>query len=138
MLLEEYYNSGDLNEAAVSLQARWLRRLALCAALACAAVGVRQAGPRAVPRRRRAAARGQATSDWAARPAPPAPLCLPLTQELDHPEFGHYAVKRALATAFDKHDREREMTSVLLSTLYNEVRAPPAAGRRAAVCAVCE
>ncbi|PRW57868.1 programmed cell death 4-like isoform B [Chlorella sorokiniana] len=64
MLLEEYYNSGDLNEAAVSLQ------------------------------------------------------------ELDHPEFGHYAVKRALATAFDKHAREREMTSVLLSTLYNEVIAP--------------
>ncbi|KAL4436793.1 hypothetical protein ABPG75_003932 [Micractinium tetrahymenae] len=64
MLLEEYYNSGDLNEAAVSLQ------------------------------------------------------------ELDHPEFGHYMVKRALATALDKHDREREMTSVLLSTLYNEVIAP--------------
>ena len=43
-------------------------------------------------------------------------------QELDRPEFGHYFVKRALATALDKHDREREMTSVLLSTLYNEVR----------------
>ncbi|PSC74724.1 Programmed cell death 4 [Micractinium conductrix] len=64
MLLEEYYNSGDLNEAAVSLQ------------------------------------------------------------ELDHPEFGHYFVKRALVTAMDKHAREREMTSVLLSTLYNEVIAP--------------
>ncbi|KAI7837239.1 hypothetical protein COHA_008927 [Chlorella ohadii] len=64
MLLEEYYNSGDINEAAVSLQ------------------------------------------------------------ELDHPEFGHYAVKRALAAAFDKHAWEREMTSVLLSTLYNEVIAP--------------
>lgn len=48
-------------------------------------------------------------------------FCLMFEQELDHPEFGHYAVKRALATAFDKHDREREMTSVLLSTLYNEV-----------------
>lgn len=44
-----------------------------------------------------------------------------MPQELDHPEFGHYAVKRALAAAFDKHAREREMTSVLLSTLYNEV-----------------
>ena len=32
-------------------------------------------------------------------------------------------MKRALAAAFDKHAREREMTSVLLSTLYNEVRA---------------
>jgi hypothetical protein len=49
----------------------------------------------------------------------PAFACHP--QELDHPEFGHYFVKRALATALDKHDREREMTSVLLSTLYSEV-----------------
>lgn len=49
-------------------------------------------------------------------------------QELDHPEFGHYAVKRALAVAFDKHAREREMTSVLLSTLYNEVELCARAG----------
>ena len=60
-------------------------------------------------------------------PPGPRPLTSPLCplcprQELDHPEFGHYFVKRALATALDKHDREREMTSVLLSTLYNEVR----------------
>ena len=53
----------------------------------------------------------------------PPPPTHTLTQELDHPEFGHYFVKRALATALDKHDREREMTSVLLSTLYNEVGA---------------
>lgn len=52
------------------------------------------------------------------------------SQELDHPEFGHYAVKRALATAFDKHAREREMTSVLLSTLYNEVGSLPMLSRR--------
>lgn len=65
--------------------------------------------------------------------SPPLPALMPLfpsasracPQELDHPEFGHYAVKRALATALDKHGREREMTSVLLSTLYNEVRAAP-------------
>lgn len=43
--------------------------------------------------------------------------------ELDHPLFSHYFVKRALTTAMDKHDREREMTSVLLATLYNEVIA---------------
>lgn len=42
-------------------------------------------------------------------------------EELDHPEFGHYFVKKAVTTALDHHDREREMTSVLLSTLYNEV-----------------
>ncbi|GAB4818113.1 hypothetical protein N2152v2_005159 [Parachlorella kessleri] len=63
-LLTEYYSSGDINEAAVSLQ------------------------------------------------------------ELDHPEFAHYFVKRALTTALDKHDREREMTAVLLSALYNEVIFP--------------
>jgi len=63
-LLAEYFNSGDINEAAVSLQ------------------------------------------------------------ELDHPEFGHYFVKKALMAALDRHEREREMTSVLLSTLYNEVISP--------------
>lgn len=42
-------------------------------------------------------------------------------EELDHPEFGHYFVKKAVTLALDRHDREREMTSVLLSTLYNEV-----------------
>ncbi len=38
-------------------------------------------------------------------------------------------MKRAITTALDKHDREREMTAVLLSALYNEVRA-----RRPALC----
>lgn len=42
-------------------------------------------------------------------------------QELDHPEFAHYFVKKAIVTALDKHEREREMVSVLLSSLYNEV-----------------
>lgn len=41
-------------------------------------------------------------------------------QELDHPEFSHYFVKKAITMAMDRHDAEREMTSVLLSTLYNE------------------
>lgn len=34
-------------------------------------------------------------------------------------------LQRALTTAMDKHDREREMTSVLLSALYNEVGGGP-------------
>lgn len=44
--------------------------------------------------------------------------------ELDQPGLEHLFVKRALATAMDKHDREREMTSALLSTLYDEVISP--------------
>jgi len=61
---QEYFNSGDLNEASISLQ------------------------------------------------------------ELDHPEFGHYFVKKVIVAALDRHEREREMTSVLLSTLYNETISP--------------
>ena len=44
--------------------------------------------------------------------------------ELDHPEFGHYFVKKAITAALDRHDREREMISFLLSALYNDVIAP--------------
>ena len=45
-------------------------------------------------------------------------------------------MKRALTTALDKHDREREMTAVLLSALYNEVGGwvGGAAPCRAALC----
>ena len=44
--------------------------------------------------------------------------------ELDHPEFGHYFVKKAITAALDRHDREREMISFLLSALYNDMIAP--------------
>ena len=43
--------------------------------------------------------------------------------DLGEPELQHFLVKRAVATALDKHDREREMTSMLLSSLYSEARA---------------
>ncbi len=42
-------------------------------------------------------------------------------EEADEPELHHYFVKRLLTIALDKHDHEREMASVLLSTLYSEV-----------------
>ena len=42
-------------------------------------------------------------------------------QELDEPDYTHFFVKKVVTQAMDKHDREREMASVLLSTLYNEV-----------------
>jgi hypothetical protein len=45
-------------------------------------------------------------------------------QELDHPDFGHYFIKKAIVAALDRHEREREMVSVLLSSLYNEVILP--------------
>jgi programmed cell death protein 4 len=44
--------------------------------------------------------------------------------ELDHPEFGHYFVKKAITAALDRHDREREMISYLLSALYNDTISP--------------
>ena len=43
-------------------------------------------------------------------------------EDMAEPELQHFLVKRAVATALDKHNREREMTSVLLSSLYSEVR----------------
>ena len=42
-------------------------------------------------------------------------------QELDLPRYDHWFVKRAITLAMDRHDREREMVSVLLSALYSEV-----------------
>lgn len=52
-------------------------------------------------------------------------------EDMAEPELQHFLVKRAVATALDKHNREREMTSVLLSSLYSEV-----SGRRRHSC--CE
>ncbi|KAG1680411.1 hypothetical protein FOA52_015502 [Chlamydomonas sp. UWO 241] len=45
-------------------------------------------------------------------------------EDLGAPDFMHYFVKRALVLALDRKDREREMTSVLLSSLYAEVIPP--------------
>lgn len=42
-------------------------------------------------------------------------------QELDEHEYGHLFVKRAVTRALDKHNHEREMSSILLSALYGEV-----------------
>ncbi len=42
-------------------------------------------------------------------------------QELDLPRYDHWFVKRAVTLAMDRHDREREMVSMLLSALYSEV-----------------
>ncbi|CAL5223519.1 g6048 [Coccomyxa viridis] len=41
-------------------------------------------------------------------------------QEIDEPEYGHLFVKRAVTRALDKHNHEREMSSILLSALYGE------------------
>ncbi len=42
--------------------------------------------------------------------------------DMGEPELQHFFVKRAVTAALDKHNREREMTSILLSSLYSEVR----------------
>lgn len=47
-------------------------------------------------------------------------------EEVDARDFGHYFVKKLLTMAMDRKDREREMASVLLSSLYGEVGAPGA------------
>mmetsp|Transcript_36791 Transcript_36791/g.81831 ORF Transcript_36791/g.81831 Transcript_36791/m.81831 type:complete len:712 (-) Transcript_36791:320-2455(-) len=45
-------------------------------------------------------------------------------EDLGAPEFMHYFVKRVVMLALDRKDREREMASVLLSSLYAEVIPP--------------
>ncbi len=37
----------------------------------------------------------------------------------------HYFIKRLITTALDRNNREREMASMLLSSLYAEVRRLP-------------
>ena len=39
----------------------------------------------------------------------------------DEPELEHVFVKKVVTLAMDRHDRERELASVLLSSLYGEV-----------------
>lgn len=43
-------------------------------------------------------------------------------QDAGQPQFGWALVKKAVTVAMDRHDKEREMASVLLSSLYGEVR----------------
>ena len=42
-------------------------------------------------------------------------------QDLDQPELHHWFVKKAVTIAMDRHVKEREMTSCLLSSLYSVV-----------------
>jgi hypothetical protein len=43
---------------------------------------------------------------------------------LDHPEFAHFFVKKAITLALDRHDKEREMVSQLLSFMYDKSILP--------------
>ena len=45
-----------------------------------------------------------------------------LLDNLKRPHFAQYFVKKAITMSMDRRDKEREMTSYLLSSLYNEVR----------------
>ncbi|KAK9864764.1 hypothetical protein WJX84_007393 [Apatococcus fuscideae] len=45
-------------------------------------------------------------------------------RDLEAPSRVHYFVKRTISSALDRHDREREMASCLLSGLYNEAVRP--------------
>ncbi|CAN6464363.1 unnamed protein product [Victoria cruziana] len=45
-------------------------------------------------------------------------------QDLGYLEYHHYFVKRLVSMAMDRHDKEKEMASVLLSALYADVISP--------------
>ncbi|KAF8411574.1 hypothetical protein HHK36_004129 [Tetracentron sinense] len=46
-------------------------------------------------------------------------------RELGMPGFHYYFVKKLVSMAMDRHDQEKEMAAVLLSTLYADVIDPP-------------
>lgn len=46
-------------------------------------------------------------------------------RELGMPNFNYYFVKKLVSMAMDRHDKEKEMTAILLSSLYADVIDPP-------------
>ncbi|XP_042478144.1 MA3 DOMAIN-CONTAINING TRANSLATION REGULATORY FACTOR 2-like [Macadamia integrifolia] len=46
-------------------------------------------------------------------------------RELNMPSYNYYFVKKLVSMAMDRHDKEKEMAAVLLSTLYADVIDPP-------------
>ncbi|XP_026656618.1 MA3 DOMAIN-CONTAINING TRANSLATION REGULATORY FACTOR 2 isoform X1 [Phoenix dactylifera] len=46
-------------------------------------------------------------------------------RDLGWPSFHYYFVKKLVSMAMDRHDKEKEMAAVLLSTLYAEIIDPP-------------
>lgn len=46
-------------------------------------------------------------------------------KELDMPGYNYYFVKKLVSMAMDRHDKEKEMAAVLLSTLYANIIYPP-------------
>lgn len=45
--------------------------------------------------------------------------------ELGMPNYNYYFVKKLVSMAMDRHDKEKEMTAILLSSLYADVIDPP-------------
>lgn len=46
-------------------------------------------------------------------------------RDLGSPEYNHFFVKKLVSMAMDRHDKEKEMASVLLSALYAEIISSP-------------
>ncbi|KAJ8630852.1 hypothetical protein MRB53_024175 [Persea americana] len=46
-------------------------------------------------------------------------------RDLGWPSYHHYFVKKLVSMAMDRHDKEKEMAAVLLSTIYADVIDPP-------------
>ena len=42
-------------------------------------------------------------------------------EELEHPEFSYVAIKRAIAISLDRGEREKELVSRMISTLYTDL-----------------
>ncbi|KAL3677499.1 hypothetical protein R1sor_027447 [Riccia sorocarpa] len=45
-------------------------------------------------------------------------------RDVGSPDYHHYFVKKLISMAMDRHDRDKEMASVLISALYNDVVVP--------------
>ncbi|KAL2636328.1 hypothetical protein R1flu_007807 [Riccia fluitans] len=45
-------------------------------------------------------------------------------RDVGSPDYHHYFVKKLISMAMDRHDRDKEMASVLISALYNDVIVP--------------
>ena len=111
MILQEYFSSGDAGETSTALQV--CNPFALpCHSPVPMCLGVR---PWCCTSNllARASLHGRCahTSGVPAR-----------AQELQQPGLHHLFVKRLVGRALDRHNREREMASALLSSLYSQAR----------------
>ena len=129
MILQEYFSSGDAGETGTALQVR------KTLALPCPSPVPRAPTPRVV-------LPWCCTSNLAYKCKVAFLACLDdkcaclCAQELQQPGLHHLFVKRLVGRALDRHNREREMASALLSSLYSQVRSRLRCGMLLGCCLV--